>query len=93
VKLPVFCIGRRPYDSSGRGIVIDYDVRIVIDGVAIDPGDLVFGDADGLVIVPRSREIAVLERAWNKVGGENLTRQALQQGRSLAEVYQQHGVL
>jgi regulator of RNase E activity RraA len=40
MRLPVFCVGRRPYDSCGRGIVVD-DVPIVIDGVAIRPGDLV----------------------------------------------------
>src|SRR4051812_34122012 len=39
--LPVFCTGRRPYDSCGRGIVVDADVPIVLDGVAIAPGDLV----------------------------------------------------
>jgi 4-hydroxy-4-methyl-2-oxoglutarate aldolase len=93
MRLPVFCTGRRPYDSCGRGIVADHDVPIAIDGVAISPGDLVFGDADGVVIVPRSLEIPVLERAWSKVAGENQTRQALLQGRSLGEVYQEYGVL
>jgi regulator of RNase E activity RraA len=65
----------------------------VIDGVAIRPGDLVFGDADGVVIVPRSVELPVLESAWRKITGENLTRQALQQGRLLADVYREYGIL
>jgi 4-hydroxy-4-methyl-2-oxoglutarate aldolase len=91
--LPVFCAGRRPYDSRGRGIVVDMDVPIAIDGVAINPGDLVFGDADGVVIVPQAAEAEVLERAWAKVEGENTTRAALRAGTSLAEVFQQHGIL
>ena len=62
--LPVFCTGRRPYDSCGRGIITEFDVPVVVDGVAIDPGDLVFGDADGVVVVPRTAEAAILERAW-----------------------------
>jgi regulator of RNase E activity RraA len=91
--LPVFCNGRRPYDSCGRGTVVDFDVPLTLDGVPIAPGDLIFGDADGVVIVPRAAEAEVLERAWAKVDGENTTRDALRAGASLAEVYRTHGIL
>jgi regulator of RNase E activity RraA len=91
--LPVFCTGRRPYDSSGRGLVVDADVPVALDGVSIAPGDLIFGDADGVVIIPAAIETEVLERAWAKVTGENATRSALQAGASLAEVYARHGIL
>jgi regulator of RNase E activity RraA len=91
--LPVFCTGRRPYDSCGRGIVVDYDVPISLDGVRIEPGDLVFGDADGVVVVPRTVEAEAVAWAWRKVSGENRTRQALREGRSLASVFEEHGVL
>jgi regulator of RNase E activity RraA len=91
--LPVFCAGRRPYDSCGRGIVAAYDVPISLDGVPIDPGDLVFGDADGVVVIPRRAEAEILERAWAKVEGENTTRDALRAGTSLAEVYRTYGIL
>jgi regulator of RNase E activity RraA len=91
--LPVFCSGRRPYDSCGRGTVVDFDVPIAIDGVSIAPGDLVFGDADGVLIIPSTAEVEVLERAWAKVDGENVTRDALRAGTSLAEVYRNFGIL
>lgn len=91
--LPVFCTGRRPYDSCGRGTVLAFDVPVVIDGVDIAPGDLVFGDDDGVVIVPAEVEREVLERAWAKVDGENLTRDCLRAGLTLGEVYQKHGIL
>lgn len=91
--LPVFCTGRRPYDSCGRGIVVGYDVPIAIDGVSVSPGDLVFGDADGVVVIPRTVEAEVLERAWTKIAGENTTRDALRAGMALGEVYRIHGVL
>jgi regulator of RNase E activity RraA len=91
--LPVFCAGRRPYDSCGRGIVVAYDVPITLDGVAIDPGDLVFGDADGVVVIPHRAEAEILERAWAKVEGENTTRDALRAGTSLGEVYRTYGIL
>lgn len=90
---PVFCTGRRPFDSCGRGIVVDYDVPIAIDGVSIHPGDLVFGDADGVVVVSRDVETEVLERAWAKIDGEQTTRDALRAGTSLAEVFRTHGIL
>ena len=91
--LPVFCAGRRPYDSCGRGIVVAHDVPAVIDGVSVAPGDLVFGDADGVVIVPADAVDDVLSRAWTKVEGENITREALRAGVSLGEVFQTHGIL
>jgi regulator of RNase E activity RraA len=91
--LPVFCTGRRPYDLCGRGIVVAFDVPVILDGVPIRPGDLVFGDADGVVIVPVAVETEILERAWAKVAGENTTRDALRAGASLAEVYRTHGIL
>jgi regulator of RNase E activity RraA len=91
--LPVFCTGRRPLDSCGRGIVVDFDVPIEIDGVRVTPGDLVFGDADGVVIVPQSAEAEILERAYAKVSLENLTRDGLAAGLTLAEMYQRFGIL
>lgn len=91
--LPVFCTGRRPYDSCGRGAVVAYDVPVTIDGVEARPGDLVFGDADGVVIIPRAVEDEVLGRAWAKVAGEDTTRAALRAGRTLGDVYREHGVL
>ena len=91
--LPVFCAGRRPYDSCGRGRVVEFDVAIQIDGVPVQPGDLVFGDADGVVIVPREHEHEIVQRAWSKVAGENRTRDALLAGETLGSVYQTYGVL
>ena len=91
--LPVFCTGRRPLDSCGRGIVVDHDVPITLDGVPIAPGDLVVGDADGVVVVPRAAEAEVLRRAAAKVAGEDRTRAALRAGSTLAEVFRDHGIL
>ncbi len=91
--LPVFCTGRRPLDSRGRGIVVDFDVPIVLDGVPIFPGDLIFGDADGVVVIPRAAEAEILERAWEKVSGENRTRDDLREGALLTEVFQRYGIL
>jgi regulator of RNase E activity RraA len=93
MKLPLFCTGRRPLDSCGRGIVVDFDVPIVIDGVSIGPGDLIVGDADGVVAIPREKEDAILNRAWAKVSGENEVRKALMNGEKLADVFARLGIL
>jgi 4-hydroxy-4-methyl-2-oxoglutarate aldolase len=70
----VFHGGIAPLDSKGRGKVADIDVPIVCAGVRVEPGDLVFGDADGVVAVPRKVEEAVLARSFETVRGENVTR-------------------
>jgi 4-hydroxy-4-methyl-2-oxoglutarate aldolase len=93
MKLPVFCTGRRPLDSAGRGQVVSYDEPVVIDGVTVRTGDFVLADQDGVVIVPHEIEKDVLASAWKKVAGENRTRDALLAGRLLRDVYEEFGVL
>lgn len=90
---PVFHGGIGPLDSKGRARVIDADVTVQCAGVTISPGDIVFGDADGVVVVPRVIEQAVAAAATERLKGENKTKAALLAGRSLAEVYEEFGVL
>ena len=90
---PVFHAGIAPLDSKGRGKVAEIDVPIACAGVRVVPGDLVFGDADGVVVVPQAVEAAALERAFAKVRGENRTREELERGAKLADVFARHGIL
>ena len=60
MRLPVFHGGIAPLDSKGRGHIVAVDVPVVCDGVTVAPGDLVFGDADGVVVVPQAIEAKVL---------------------------------
>ena len=66
---------------------------VEIAGVRIESGDLVMGDVDGVVAIPRKVEREVLELAWQKVTAENNTRQELENGLLLREVYAKYGVL
>jgi 4-hydroxy-4-methyl-2-oxoglutarate aldolase len=93
VKFPVFHGGIAPLDSKGRGKVADIDVPIACAGVHVEPGDLVFGDVDGVVVVPRKIEEQVLARAFEKVSGENATRDELLRGAKLKDVFDRYGVL
>ena len=90
---PVFTTGLSPVDSNGRGDVVAYNVPIECGGVTVNPGDIVFGDADGVVVVPQSAETAVVEAALEKVSGENRTREELLAGATLREVYDKYGIL
>ena len=90
---PIFTTGISPVDSNGRGEVIAYDVPIECGGVTVNPGDIVFGDADGVVVIPQSVEKQVIEAALDKVSGENRTRDALLNGATLRQVYDEFGIL
>lgn len=90
---PVFHGGIGPLDSKGRGRIMEIDVPVECGGVRVCPGDLVFGDADGVVVVPRAIEAQVLQAAWEKLGGEKSTLAELQAGASLGEVFAKYGVL
>jgi 4-hydroxy-4-methyl-2-oxoglutarate aldolase len=90
---PVFYAGIRPLDSQGRARVMAYDVPVRCGEVLVHPGELVFADFDGVVVIPRPVEKEVLALALEKVDKESASRQALLDGKSLREVYATYGVL
>lgn len=91
--LPVFARSIGMLDSAGRGEMHAADVPIACGGVAVAPGDLVFGDLDGVLVVPaRSAEEAV-RLALEKAAGEDRVRQALEAGERLADVFKRFGIL
>ena len=90
---PIFHAGIRPLDSKGRGRVMAYDVPVRCGDVLVKPGELVFADFDGIVVIPREVEEDVMRLAKEKVGKENASRAALLKGQTLREVYDRFGVL
>jgi regulator of RNase E activity RraA len=90
---PVFHGGIGPLDSKGRGKMMELDCRVVCAGVVVAPGDWVFGDADGVVIVPAAAAEEVIAKALEKVVAENRTRDELLAGRTLRDVFDSFGVL
>jgi 4-hydroxy-4-methyl-2-oxoglutarate aldolase len=93
MNFPVYFAGIRPLDSKGRGLVIAYDVPVQCGEVLVTPGDLVYADFDGIVVVPKAIENEVIGRAKEKVYDENLSRKELLEGRSLREVYDKYKTL
>ena len=93
MNFPVFYAGIRPLDSKGRGLVIDYDVTVRCGEVLVNPGDIVFADFDGIVVIPKEAEDKVFKLAHEKVHAENFSRKDLLEGKTLAEVYAKYGAL
>ena len=90
---PVFHGGIGPLDTRGRGKMVSRDVTIECAGVTVRSGDIVFGDVDGVVVIPQDIAAKVIAAALTKVTSENKTREELENGLLLGEVYAKYGVL
>ena len=93
LKFPVFCKGLTPYDSMGRMDGKERDIPIECGGVRVCPGDLVFADVDGVVVVPQEMVDEVVARAWEKVQGESKVREELKSGAGVVETFEKYGIL
>ena len=93
LDFPTFSFGRYAQDQAFRGRVVDYRVPVNIDGVHISPGDLIFGDMDGVCVVPHQFEQDVVDQALEKVRGEKLVREALEDGMSAGEAFRKFGIM
>jgi len=93
MRFPVFHGGIGPLDSKGRAKMVAIDVPIECGGVTVRAGDVVFGDVDGVVVIPAAIADEAIAKALDKAVAENRTRDELLQGRLLAEVYAKYGVL
>lgn len=93
IGFSVFATGSRPVDSMGRLTVHAYGIPIRCGGVVVKPGDLIFAESDGVVVVPAEIEEAVIAAALEKIEKEDTVRDELAKGASLAEAWKRHGVL
>lgn len=90
---PTFSQGRYAQDQGPRGTVLDFRIPIEIEGVKISPGDLVFGDMDGVCIIPAAREEEIVRLAWEKATGEKSVLKAIQGGMSAVEAFKTYGIM
>jgi regulator of RNase E activity RraA len=90
---PVFSRGAWAQDAGVRSSVIDYRCAIGIEGVEVQPGDLIFGDMDGVVVVPRRAEAEIVTRALEKARGEKVVRREIEAGASSTETFRKYGIL
>ena len=91
---PVFSRGPFAQDSRVRTQVVDYRCPVEIDGVRIEPGDLIFADLDGVVVIPTRHERAVIDQALEKASLENVVRKEIEKnGMSSTQAFRKYGVL
>jgi regulator of RNase E activity RraA len=93
MDFPVFCYGCYAQDQRGRGQVVDFRSTLHIDKVTIQPGDIVFGDIDGVLILPKEAEVEVVYRALEQVRKEKAAMFRLRDGQSAESVFSETGVL
>ena len=93
LNFPTFSHGTYAQDQGPRGKVIDYRVPIEFNGIRVNPGDIVYGDRDGVLIIPQEVERDAISLALEKVSTENRVRTAISNGMSTVEASETFGVM
>jgi 4-hydroxy-4-methyl-2-oxoglutarate aldolase len=93
LNFPTFCRGVYAQDQGPRGKVIDFRTRIKIGDVSITPGDLIFGDREGVLVIPKVAEKEVLAKAVEKASTESRVATAIRGGMSSCEAFATFGVM
>jgi regulator of RNase E activity RraA len=92
---PVFARYRSPVEAFGRVATLEHQVPILMSGeltetVVVSPGDFIFGDVDGLLVVPSEIALDVLLEAESLIGVEDAARVDFGRGEDPVEVFKRH---
>lgn len=90
---PVFSMGSYAQDSSVRTQVVDFRCPVEIGQTSVFPGDYIFGDQDGVIVIPKAVAEEVTEKALEKAGKEKELRRAVESGMKVSDAFQIYGVL
>jgi 4-hydroxy-4-methyl-2-oxoglutarate aldolase len=90
-RFPIFYRFTSPADAVGRFTVADFECPVMAGGVRVHPGDYVFGDEDGVVVIPKNLTFEVLAKAEEVGRREDRIRAAITPDKSLAQLYVEHG--
>lgn len=93
MNFPTFSYGRFAQDQAPRGKVIGYRVPLQIGAVLVNPGDIIIGDIDGVCVVPKEIEEAVIIQALEKARGEKTVQKAILQGMSARDAFDKYGIM
>jgi regulator of RNase E activity RraA len=93
MNFPTFCFGSYGQDSAPRYKVMDFRVPIEIGNVGIRPGDILFGDIDGVCVVPAEAAADVFSKALEKARGEKLVKKAIEEGSSAVAAFHKFGIM
>ncbi|MGN0976921.1 MAG: RraA family protein [Faecousia sp.] len=93
MKFPIFYRGRDPRTSKGRCEINECQIPVTMCGVTIHPGDYIFGDCDGVLVIPKAIVEEVLDAAFQLVDQETVSRQRLVGGATMEEIYADGGAV
>jgi regulator of RNase E activity RraA len=93
LNFPTFSMGRYAQDSAPRYKVVDFRIPIEIGAVRVNPGDILYGDIDGVCVIPRAVEEEVFMKALEKARSEKLVRKAIENGMSGVEAFEKYGIM
>lgn len=88
-----FSMGRYSQDQRPRGKVVDFRCTIKFGDVTVRPGDIVFGDLDGVCVVPKEIESEVFTQAFEKARGEKRVFEAIKGGMKAQESWDKFGIM
>jgi regulator of RNase E activity RraA len=93
MNFPTFGFGSYGQDSAPRYKVVDFRIPIEVGSVRVRPGNILFGDIDGVLCVPAEAETEVFTKALEKARGEKLVRKAIEEGSSAVEAFEKFGIM
>ena len=93
MKFPLFYKGRDVRTSKGRCEINECQIPVILDGVTIRPGDYIFGDIDGVIVIPKEVAEEVIRQAAETVEKENEVRTRLFNGSTLQKAYEEIGAI
>ena len=93
LNFPVFGRGKYAQDQGPRGQVIDYNVTVEIAGIRIEPGALLFGDCEGVLVIPAEVEKEIIAKSLEKAAMENTVEAAIKTGMSAVDAFKTYGVM
>lgn len=93
MDLPLFYAGHDPRTSKGRTEINECGIPVIMHGVKINPGDIIFGDIDGVVVIPKEVADEVITKALATIEKEDAVRNNLLNGVSLETVYSEIGAI
>ncbi len=91
IGFQVFYRDLSPLNAIGRWEMEGSQQPVSIGGVTIHPGDIIFGEFDGILVIPRSEAERVLLRAEEIVGAERQVRAEMQTGVAPLSALERHG--
>jgi regulator of RNase E activity RraA len=93
LNFPCFCYGNYAQDGGPRGKILDYRLPIRVGDAYIRPGDIIFGDIDGVCVVPREAEVEAFTGALEKARGEQTVKKAIEGGMSTVDAFKKYGIM